>query len=152
MIDLSDHVRITNGTNRLIRGRFDGVDYEFPPKKAVDVHVNVARHVFGFDMEDKSFAMARLGWMTSSDQLEAAYAELAKIKFDAVPNIPGSDYEDEDEDEAPTSQDRAPRASKARTVSASELAPSSLPVGSSVGKGHSLPAGKPPQQEDDGRL
>jgi hypothetical protein len=149
MIDLSDHVRITNGTNRVIKGRFDGVDYIFPPKKPVDVHVFVARHVFGFDMEDKSHAMARLGWMSSSDQLDEAYAELAKIKFDAVPNIPGSDYEDEDKDDAPTSEDRAPRA---RKVSASELAPSSLPVGSSVGKGHSLPAGKPPQQEDDGRL
>jgi hypothetical protein len=148
MIDLSDHVRITNGTNRMILGRYDGVDYKFPPKKAVDVHVSVARHVFGFDLEDKSFAMARLGWMTSSDQEHAAYEELAKIKFDPVPDVPGS-YDENDEDEAPTSEDRAPRA---RKVSASELAPSSLPVGSSVGKGHILPAGKPPQQEDDGRL
>jgi hypothetical protein len=151
MIDLSDHVRITNGTNRVIRGRFDGVDYVFPPKKPVDVHVNVARHVFGFDVEDKSHAMARLGWMTSSDQTDAAYAELAKVKFDAVPDIPGSDYEDEDEDEAPTSEDRAPRVAAARKGSASELAPSSLPVGSTGGRAQALPLGKPPQ-EDDGRL
>jgi len=151
MIDLSDHVRITNGTNRVIKGRFDGVDYIFPPKKPVDVHVNVARHVFGFEMEDKSHAMARLGWMSSSDQSDAAYAELAKIGFDVVPNIPGSDYEDEDEEEAPTSEDRAPRVAAARKGSASELAPSSLPVGSSGG-GHKPSPGKPPQQEDDGRL
>lgn len=146
MIDLSDHVRIVNGTNRMINGRYDGVDYKFPPKKPVDVHVNVARHVFGFDLEDKSFAMARLGWMTSSDQENVAYEELAKIKFEPVPNVPGSF--NEDEDEVPTSEDRAPRQ---RKVSASELAHSSLPVGSTVGKVHALSAGKP-SQEDDGLL
>jgi hypothetical protein len=145
MIDLSDHVRVTNETGRVIYGRYDGVDYVFPPRKHVDVHVNVARHVFGFDLEDKSHALSRLGWMTTSDQLEEAYAELAKIKFNPVPAIPGTD--EYDEETGPSSQDRAPRSRKG---SAPELAPSPLPMGSASDR-ERLSLRKPPQ-EDDGRL
>lgn len=82
-----DYVRVTNGTDELIEGRFNGEDYEFSPGEAVDIHVQAATHIFAFGEDDKTRALSRLGWLRHSGELKSALARLAKIKFEDVPGI-----------------------------------------------------------------
>lgn len=78
------HIAVKNGNDMEIRGRFDGVDYKFPPGETVAVPVEVATHVFGFGVEDKSRAFHRLGWMGNMDAQAIARQRLAKITFEEV--------------------------------------------------------------------
>lgn len=72
---------VTNGTEKAIKGRYAGEDYEFPVGVAVAIPEEVARHVFNFGLSDKSQALSRLGWMTSSNDADDAYSRLALITF-----------------------------------------------------------------------
>ena len=63
---------VTNKTWDTLKDRYDGVDYEFPAGKSVGIPVDVARHVFGYGVADKTATLARLGWMrTQAEQKEA---------------------------------------------------------------------------------
>jgi hypothetical protein len=70
-----------------IVGKFAGKWYVFPKDQPVDVHVDVARHIFGLGVEDKSAALQRLGWMRTSEQMDEALERLRKIKFDDLPQM-----------------------------------------------------------------
>jgi len=129
-INFDDYVRVKNGTLRHIVGRYDGIDYKFPPGKSRDVPVAVAAHVFGFGRDEKykESVFARLGWATNSEQMDAAREELAKITFDPVPPVPGSDeYETEDET---VIEDTVP----SRNNGSATSAPSALSVGDAGGR------------------
>jgi|SRR4029077_4559984 len=80
-------VRVTNGLNEKIAGRYDGVDYLWKPGDAHDIPVAAAEHIFGFGVEDKAQAMNRLGWMPSSDKRDSAYEKLAMLGFDVVEQV-----------------------------------------------------------------
>lgn len=86
MIERNDHVRVTSG-KETIKARYNGQEYEFRPGEPVDVHQTVAAHIFGFGHEDKSTALARLGWAQSSDQLPAAMTRLQGIRFTTAPPL-----------------------------------------------------------------
>jgi len=86
MEDRANYVRIVNH-NKDVAGRFNGKDYVFKTGKPVDVPEIVARHVFGFGLEDKSSALSRLGWARTSDELEAGLEKLAKVTFDDPPDM-----------------------------------------------------------------
>jgi hypothetical protein len=94
-----NHVRVTNNTDQDISGRYDGVDYVFASKSSQDVPSVVASHVFAFGNADKSAALARLGWLVTSDQRGAALEKLGQIKFEAIEMV-GRPIEDEES--APT--------------------------------------------------
>lgn len=115
MIERPNHVRVVNGTDQKIVGRYDGVDYEFRPKEKVDVPQVVARHIFGFGDPDKTRALTRLGWMFSSDQHDAAMSKLKKISFSEAPALVAVD-EDLSEDEEGAGE-LVPAASNSRPVS-----------------------------------
>jgi len=84
-LDLSDYVRIVNRTGTTIKARYDGKDYVFKDNDPVDVHTEVAAHVFGFGVEDKKAAFHRLGWLLDASY-EDAMARLDDIQFGEVPN------------------------------------------------------------------
>lgn len=86
MIERNDYVRVTS-TKEEVVARFDGEDYQFLPGKPVDIHLIVAKHIFGFGTDDKSAALARLGWATSSDLYTKAMARLRNIDFKPCPNL-----------------------------------------------------------------
>ena len=89
MYDRSDQVRVRNGTDRLIKGRFAGVDYVWKPGQHLDIPLVVAHHVFGFGGDDKSKdnALVRLGWMRTTDETESAYDRLSKVSFSDCPEL-----------------------------------------------------------------
>ena len=79
LFEIDDYLRITNCSEELIQGRYDGRDYAWEPGEHLDVHKDVARHVFGFVTPDMGFdakrvqdtrerAFMRLGWMGRSEQ------------------------------------------------------------------------------------
>lgn len=72
---------IHNTLDEGVRGRFAGVDYDFPAGKDVPCDEEVARHVFGFGESDKSPALLRLGWIIPGQGRDTAEAKLAKIVF-----------------------------------------------------------------------
>ena len=82
-----EFVRVTNGSDALIEGRFAGDDYEFPPGETVDIHLAAAQHIFGFGDDDKMRALTRLGWLQTSADLKPAMARLALVTFGDVPGI-----------------------------------------------------------------
>lgn len=87
-IDLSNYVRVTNSHRETVTARFAGEQYEFKPGRPEDVHVDAARHIFGFGLEDKSSVLARLGLARSSDEVQEGVKFLAGIKFEPVPIVP----------------------------------------------------------------
>ena len=74
-------VVVTNGTDKVIKGRYAGKDYVFAINTALTVSEEVAHHIFGFKNSDKIPALTRLGWMVNSEQHEAAMERLALVKF-----------------------------------------------------------------------
>jgi hypothetical protein len=95
MIERPNHVRVTNTNKTKIVGRFDGEDYEFLPNKPNDIPVAVAAHIFDFGREDKTRALNRLGWMQTSDQLEAAMEKLNAVRFTEAPPLVEADLVEE---------------------------------------------------------
>lgn len=94
----ADWIRVTNmdehsivgkgeRAKKVIHGRFNGKDYAFPYSEPVNVHIEVARHLFGLGMDDKSFALARLGWVQTSNDIDTALDRLKNIKFDDLPEL-----------------------------------------------------------------
>jgi hypothetical protein len=72
---------------KVIIGRYNGKDYAFPFGEPVNVHLDVARHLFGLGSDDKSAALARLGWAKSSDELPEAIERLSNIHFEDLPEL-----------------------------------------------------------------
>jgi len=76
---------VTNGTEKKLIDGFAGVKYEFKPSETVEVPLEVAKHVFGYGFEDKEPFLARLGWITTINDLEDGLARLAKWEFSSEP-------------------------------------------------------------------
>lgn len=75
-------IRVVNNSKRVLRGRFDGIDYQFAPKRPVDLPLDAATHIFGLGEEDKAPALNRLGFLTPGrDTLEDAIQRLDEITF-----------------------------------------------------------------------
>jgi hypothetical protein len=53
---------VTNTNDFHHSDRFNGQEYEFPPKERVAISTDAASHLFGFNMPDKTETLTRLGW------------------------------------------------------------------------------------------
>lgn len=130
MIERSDHVRVTS-LKETITSRWDGQDYVFKPNEPVDIHHVIAAHIFGFGSEDKSRALARLGWAQSSDQIPAALERLKHVKFGASPALVD-----------------APEPAPASAAPAGERMPNRTPSGAPIaGGGEAVGAAQSPTAE-----
>lgn len=61
--------------------RYDGDDFTIEPGKSVEIFADAARLCFGFGEADKSRAIRRLGWASTSHDQSAAIARLNKFSF-----------------------------------------------------------------------
>lgn len=75
------HLVVTSKLDKPFKARFHGVDYEFKRGKGVEMPVEAAAHIFGFGEEDKTRALHRLGWLTTTEGMEAARERLDRIDF-----------------------------------------------------------------------
>lgn len=87
MQDRTGYIRVINGNDFAVQGRFSGKDYAFKPDIPLDIPLEVAAHIFDFGKKDKSIALARLGWARTSDELAAGMKKLDKIVFDDPPEL-----------------------------------------------------------------
>ena len=86
ILDTSDYIRVTNNTDKPIKGRYDGTDYLFQVGAPTDIHIDAARHIFDFGKPDKTQCFLRMGWVEKFGGYEAAEEHLAKVAFDEVPS------------------------------------------------------------------
>jgi len=94
VIKRPDHVQVTSTREKIV-GRYDGEDFEFLPGIPNSISALAAAHIFGFGKDDKTPALARLGWATSSDQNAQALERLRAVRFAEAP--PLVEYEPEEE-------------------------------------------------------
>jgi hypothetical protein len=66
---------VTNTNDFHHSDRFNGRDYEFPPKERVAIPVDAAVHMFGFNQPDKTETLTRLGWAVKYDPAIKQYAD-----------------------------------------------------------------------------
>ena len=88
-VDRSEMVRVVNDNPFVIKGRFAGKDYAFSPNSPVDIHPEVAKHIFGYDGDekDKQRAFNRLGWAITSDDIENADRKMQLVRFEEPPEL-----------------------------------------------------------------
>ena len=97
-LHVENFIRVTQTTGVDIEGRYDGENYIFRHNVPNDVHMDVARHVFGFGLaersddpkiQDKMPALLRLGWVASSGDTKAGLDTLrTQVRFEEVPPFP----------------------------------------------------------------
>jgi hypothetical protein len=74
-------VWITNTSETALEDGCAGVRYNFAPATPLEVPLEVARHVFGYQAEDKEPFLARLGWCRSRADLAKALEHLSLFKI-----------------------------------------------------------------------
>jgi hypothetical protein len=100
-------LKVINNNPFPLRGRFDGEDYLFPPKKPVCISLDAAKHIFGLGDEDKAPALNKLGLLIpGKDTVEQALAKLDNISFiegrTVFDDEEGGEETDVDDEETPT--------------------------------------------------
>lgn len=83
-----EYVRIVNKNDFTLDDRIDGVEFAFPPKKAVTVPMSVARHFFRYGADpatQKRYILMRYGYNTPAHQTSGAAAKfLSNLEFKPV--------------------------------------------------------------------
>jgi hypothetical protein len=73
------YLAVTSALPKPFSAKFHGVEYRFKPGKPVNMPVAAVEHVFGFGVDDKTAALHRLGWLTLTNDTEAALEKLAQV-------------------------------------------------------------------------
>ena len=74
-------LQVTSNLPRVFKARFHGEEYEFRPGQAINLPIDACRHIFAFGEDDKSRALHRLGWLTLTNDMEAAMEKLNAVSF-----------------------------------------------------------------------
>ena len=74
-------VYVTNRGEKALIDEYAYKTYKFPVNEPVEVGVDVARHLFGYEQEDKVPAMVRIGLCKSTNEIEEALDKLAKFEI-----------------------------------------------------------------------
>lgn len=76
---------VTNNSEKKLTDGFAGVQYLFEPGKTVEIPIEVARHVFGYEDRNKEPYLARLGWIRTQNDLEQGLELLSKWDLSLEP-------------------------------------------------------------------
>lgn len=72
-------VFVTNNTDHEVCDGYNGKFYDFPKGECVEVPIEIAVHVFGYDIEDKKPYLTRLGWVKSGLDYKEGLKTLALV-------------------------------------------------------------------------
>jgi len=72
-------VWVTNTTDEFFVQNWDGKSHSFPPNKATELSVDLARIFFGYGVDDKVPVLARLGWTKVATDVPKALERLNKF-------------------------------------------------------------------------
>lgn len=76
---------VTNNSDVKLKDGYAGIFYEFKPGTTVEIPVETAKHIFGYEDSNKEPYLARLGWLTNSNELDKALAQLSKWELTTEP-------------------------------------------------------------------
>ena len=65
-------IRVTNNGTESFTSKFNGLAYEFAPKKPITLDADAARHIFGLGLADKREVLSRHGWLSHSSGVGSA--------------------------------------------------------------------------------
>jgi hypothetical protein len=88
-------VFVTNCSDTHLTDRHNGVDYQFKKGVPTPVSIETARHIFGYQDDDKLPYAVRLGFATHSSDLEIGLERLAMFRIgqhlaqDRIPSAVG---------------------------------------------------------------
>ena len=74
-------VYVTNRGEKTLIHEYEFKDWKFPVNEPVEISVEMARHVFGYEQENKLPAMVMLGLCKSTNEIEEAKVKLAKFEI-----------------------------------------------------------------------
>lgn len=74
-------VYVTNRSEKTLVDEYAYKTYKFPVNETVEVDVSVARHLFGYEQEDKLPAMVRIGLCKSTNDIEDALKKLEQFEI-----------------------------------------------------------------------
>jgi hypothetical protein len=74
-------VYVTNRGEKPLIQDFAFTNYKFPVDEPVEISIEMARHVFGYEQEDKLSAMVRLGLCKSTNEIDEGHERLAKFEI-----------------------------------------------------------------------
>jgi hypothetical protein len=72
-------VFVTNNTDAAFEDGYAGEVYKFLPGKPLEISVEAARHIFGYEDANKEPYLIRLGWTMTRMDMEAALEKLSKF-------------------------------------------------------------------------
>ena len=78
-------IYVTNHSDKKLKDGYAGVFYEFKKGETVVIPENVAKHIFGYGDPEKEMYLARLGWITSRNDLEDGIAILDQWEISTEP-------------------------------------------------------------------
>lgn len=76
---------VTNKSDKVLKDGYAGKFYTFGKGETVEIPLEVAKHVFGYGDDNKEPYLARLGWITTANDLEKGYDLLSKWLFSNEP-------------------------------------------------------------------
>ena len=78
-------IYVTNRWNKPVVMSYCFVLYEFPVGLTVEVPLDAARHIFGFDEDDKEPYMVRLGWIRTKNDYDESVKIYDRFEFSSEP-------------------------------------------------------------------
>lgn len=79
---------VRNNGSEPFSDALDGVMYNFEPGKEVEIPEIAAKHIFGYDDDNKEPYLVRLGWMKMSNQFAMAMEKLGQFSFAKESSLP----------------------------------------------------------------
>ena len=79
------NIFVTNNSDVKLKDGYAGIFYEFKPGTTVEIPVETAKHIFGYEDQDKTPYLARLGWLKNSSEVDKALELLAKWELSSEP-------------------------------------------------------------------
>jgi hypothetical protein len=74
-------VYVTNKSDKPLVDEYAYKTITFPVNETVEVPVAIARHLFGYEQEDKVPAMVRIGLIKTTNDIDEGLAKLAKFQI-----------------------------------------------------------------------
>lgn len=80
-------VYVTNTSESILTDSWDGIAYTLKPNETIEVPIEFATHVLGYQKEHKEQTLARLGWIKFTNELEEGLKKLQKFVISDTPKI-----------------------------------------------------------------
>jgi hypothetical protein len=76
---------VTNNSDKVWKDGYAGKFYTFGKGETVEIPIEVATHVFGYGDDNKEPYLARLGWITTANDLDKGLELLSKWELSTEP-------------------------------------------------------------------